>query len=193
MGTTCFNCIALCCLMLSPGEVRTSTSNTLTLTNIATGQEITLQASAEWVDARQPQLWKRPVVAIGAVRPILDKDGKRIGTWVDPCLVGQEVVVSRREQPAGQVRVTGTFTENGTVWVNGMEVEMSHNETSAMKIPKPGSAEAKALGCTCPITDNGNGAGIGGDGDRFGWWISGDCPLHATRPDPPAPAQEDKP
>lgn len=181
------------CLILSPGEIKTSASNTLTLTNTHTEEVFTLTATASWVDARQPQLWKRPVVAIGAVRPILDKDGKQVGTWVDPCLVGQEVVVSRREQPAGQVRVVGTFTENGTVWTNGMEVEMSHNETSAMKIPKPGSAEAKALGCTCPITDNGHGAGRGGNGERFGWWISGDCPLHATRPDPPAPAQEDKP
>lgn len=78
------------CLILSPGEIKTSASNTLTLTNTHTEEVFTLTATASWVDARQPQLWKRPVVAIGAVRPILDKDGKQVGTWVDPCLVGQE-------------------------------------------------------------------------------------------------------
>lgn len=111
-------CYLLFVTLLLAGEVRTAQSNVVTLYNTETEQTITLQATATWVDARQPQLWPRPVLAVGAVRPILDKDGKQVGTWIDPTLAGQEVVVSRREQPAGQVRVTGTFTENGTVWVN---------------------------------------------------------------------------
>ena len=44
--------------------------------------------------------------------------------------------------------------------------------------PNPGSPEARDAGCRCPRMDNANGAGIGCLGDRFGWVISGDCPLH---------------
>lgn len=46
--------------------------------------------------------------------------------------------------------------------------------------PPPGSPEAVALGCTCPILDNARGAGHFGDGERFGWWTSADCPLHGA-------------
>ena len=45
--------------------------------------------------------------------------------------------------------------------------------------PPPGSPEAIKLGCRCPVLDNAHGAGRGGDGEAFGWWISGDCPVHA--------------
>jgi len=51
--------------------------------------------------------------------------------------------------------------------------------------PRPGHPAAKRLGCTCPVMDNHNGAGRGGDGEQFGWYITGDCPIHA-------PPQEDK-
>lgn len=44
--------------------------------------------------------------------------------------------------------------------------------------PKPGSPDAIKQGCVCPILDNAHGAGVGGDGGKFGWWISGYCPLH---------------
>ncbi len=44
--------------------------------------------------------------------------------------------------------------------------------------PNPGSDEAIKKGCSCPILDNGRG-----DqrlGDTRGFWIDGDCPLHAV-------------
>lgn len=37
---------------------------------------------------------------------------------------------------------------------------------------------AIANGCTCPVIDNARGKGVYGDGDRYGWWVSADCPLH---------------
>lgn len=47
-------------------------------------------------------------------------------------------------------------------------------------IRKPGSDEAIDSGCTCAVMDNHYGAGRGGDGARFGWYTSGDCPLHGN-------------
>jgi hypothetical protein len=44
---------------------------------------------------------------------------------------------------------------------------------------RPGSPEALKAGCSCAVLDNAYGAGRGGDGKRWGWWISGNCPLHA--------------
>ena len=44
----------------------------------------------------------------------------------------------------------------------------------------PGSPEAREQGCVCPVLDNGHGAGRGGDGEQFGWYIRGDCPLHGS-------------
>lgn len=52
-----------------------------------------------------------------------------------------------------------------------------------METPLPGSDAAVALGCTCPVIDNAHGAGRGGDGPRFGWVISLDCPLHGGKLD----------
>lgn len=45
--------------------------------------------------------------------------------------------------------------------------------------PKPGTEAAKQIGCTCPVMDNSYGRGRYGDGDKYGWWISGNCPIHA--------------
>ena len=47
-----------------------------------------------------------------------------------------------------------------------------------MIIPNPGSIEAFNLGCICPTLDNEYGRGIGGNGKKFGFVISEDCPLH---------------
>jgi len=49
--------------------------------------------------------------------------------------------------------------------------------------PKPGSDAAMALGCKCARMDNHYGRGWGGDGDRFGWVISGDCVMHSVNRD----------
>jgi hypothetical protein len=54
---------------------------------------------------------------------------------------------------------------------------------------KPGSQEARQLGCTCPVVDNHYGQGIpgvkitmpGGTTERL-YWISASCPLHGTPP-----------
>jgi hypothetical protein len=42
----------------------------------------------------------------------------------------------------------------------------------------PGSLPARKLGCKCPYVDNHAGRGRGGDGKRYGWYISGNCPMH---------------
>lgn len=44
--------------------------------------------------------------------------------------------------------------------------------------PYPGSDQALKQGCKCPVIDNGHGAGYLGDGHKFGWVVSGDCPMH---------------
>lgn len=53
-----------------------------------------------------------------------------------------------------------------------------------MTQPNPGSDEAIAQGCTCPVLDNGHGNEE--LGKERGFWISGDCPLHAGPEDLPA-------
>lgn len=46
--------------------------------------------------------------------------------------------------------------------------------------PNPGSQEARRQGCRCPVIDNHSGRGRGGDGAHYGWYMSGDCPLHGN-------------
>lgn len=54
--------------------------------------------------------------------------------------------------------------------------------------PKPGSAEALALGCICPREPNNGGAGhVDRDGGQW-WTYDTDCQLHFPRTDAPAPA-----
>lgn len=48
----------------------------------------------------------------------------------------------------------------------------------------PGSDIARRKGCTCAILDNHYGKGRGGDGLRWGWYVSGECPVHAPHPSP---------
>lgn len=57
-------------------------------------------------------------------------------------------------------------------------VGFSASEDWQVPVPKPGSADAVALGCTCPVLDNGHGKGRG-DGN---FWVNGDCPLHGFSP-----------
>ncbi len=49
----------------------------------------------------------------------------------------------------------------------------------------PGSDASVKKGCTCPRMDNHYGAGRGGDGLEYGWFISGNCPLHKDMMDKP--------
>ena len=49
-----------------------------------------------------------------------------------------------------------------------------------MKPPNPGSDEAIEMGCTCPVLDNGHGKGFPWGGVDPSFWISENCPLHAT-------------
>jgi len=51
-------------------------------------------------------------------------------------------------------------------------------ELVSKKVLLPGSAEAQENGCKCPSIDNCHGKGRGGDGERFGWVVSGNCELH---------------
>lgn len=57
---------------------------------------------------------------------------------------------------------------------------MTDNEpTSAMPEPadpKPGSDDARKLGCTCPVMDNAHGKGVFALGTA--WWITVGCPVH---------------
>ena len=50
-----------------------------------------------------------------------------------------------------------------------------------MDKPYPGSAEALKNGCKCAVMDNGYGKGYLGDGEKYGWWVSGDCPIHGAK------------
>jgi hypothetical protein len=43
--------------------------------------------------------------------------------------------------------------------------------------PKPGSSEARKLGCRCSVLDNNRGKYPPYPPD--GWWIVSDCPVHA--------------
>lgn len=59
-----------------------------------------------------------------------------------------------------------------------------------MNIPNPGSDAAIKQGCTYPVLDNAHGRGIMGDGEKHGYWITSDCPLHGDPDAPPRrPAQ----
>lgn len=51
----------------------------------------------------------------------------------------------------------------------------------------PGSPEARKSGCACAVMDNCHGRGRGLDGDKYGWYISGDCPVHGSDYVPPKP------
>lgn len=57
-----------------------------------------------------------------------------------------------------------------------------------MDKPNPGSNEAIKLGCTCPVLDNGHGKGAW---DSKSFWISEDCPLHATNSEKIEEANDD--
>jgi hypothetical protein len=59
-------------------------------------------------------------------------------------------------------------------------------------IPNPGSKEATEKGCLCAIIDNHYGKGVRGDGEKYGWWQTSECPLHGGEPKPPVPIREDK-
>lgn len=56
--------------------------------------------------------------------------------------------------------------------------------TSGTGDPKPGTKQASELGCTCAVTDNHHGLGAYGDGNKYGWWISENCPLHGRKDKP---------
>lgn len=45
---------------------------------------------------------------------------------------------------------------------------------------KQGSKEAIDAGCTCPVLDNHHGKGAYGDGEKYGWWVTADCPIHGA-------------
>ena len=54
---------------------------------------------------------------------------------------------------------------------------------SPLHLDPPGSDSAAAAGCRCPILDNHFGRGRYGDGYRYGWLYSVDCPLHGVAQD----------
>ena len=54
---------------------------------------------------------------------------------------------------------------------------MSSSEGWGVKVPSPGSREARELGCSCAVMDNHYGEGFVWEGKRS-FWVSDDCPLH---------------
>jgi hypothetical protein len=50
-----------------------------------------------------------------------------------------------------------------------------------VKKVNPGSKEARKSGCTCPVIDNAYGKGVFCDGEKNGWWINGNCPIHGQK------------
>ena len=55
---------------------------------------------------------------------------------------------------------------------------LTKTKATAAGVPNPGSKEALELGCLCPVLDNCHGLGRGQDGERYGWWVNGYCPIH---------------
>lgn len=51
-------------------------------------------------------------------------------------------------------------------------------DTSTVDNLRPGSKEAEAIGCTCPVIDNHYGDGRYGNGELYGWFMVGNCPIH---------------
>ena len=54
--------------------------------------------------------------------------------------------------------------------------------------PSPGSDAAIKQGCTCPVLDNAHGRGYMGVPGIYAY--SGDCPLHAVKPQEWTPQDE---
>ncbi len=57
---------------------------------------------------------------------------------------------------------------------------MSSEQQEDADMLNPGSDSAREKGCKCPVTDNHHGKGRGGDGVKYGWYMSGNCPIHAA-------------
>lgn len=49
---------------------------------------------------------------------------------------------------------------------------------TANLIPKPGSPEALAKGCTCPVMDNHHGKGVPDGKGASQFWYTMGCPVH---------------
>lgn len=49
-------------------------------------------------------------------------------------------------------------------------------------VAPPGSGAAIQLGCKCAVIDNHHGRGRYGRGPAYGWFVSGDCPVHGFEP-----------
>ena len=60
---------------------------------------------------------------------------------------------------------------------------MTPTDTLREAVANPGSDEAIAKGCICAVLDNCHGRGHLGDGEKYGWWVTEGCPLHAPRLD----------
>lgn len=58
---------------------------------------------------------------------------------------------------------------------------MCKKEQWTVDMPPPGSDAAFKLGCICATMDNHYGDGRGGDGERWGWFMTGGCKLHDKR------------
>ena len=46
--------------------------------------------------------------------------------------------------------------------------------------PNPGTMTALLRGCTCSTKANEYGLGIHGDGEKHGWAVNEDCPVHGS-------------
>lgn len=57
--------------------------------------------------------------------------------------------------------------------------------------PNPGSPEALSNGCRCAVLDNCRGKGRYGDGEKYGWYVTEGCPVHAPTLSPDTTEQND--
>lgn len=62
-----------------------------------------------------------------------------------------------------------------------LEKHVDIENTPALTLLPPGSIKAWAKGCCCPRMDNEYGRGLGGCGEKFGWVINGNCPVHGAK------------
>jgi len=61
---------------------------------------------------------------------------------------------------------------------------MSKEDNSPSANLNPGSLEAVGRGCLCPEIDNRHGRGWPGENGKPVFYLSDQCPMHKTKPNP---------
>ena len=116
----------------------------------------------------------------------LDMDGVMIGVsrqaldiLITAARAGLAGAGERQGAQAGALRLPGISQSRLRL---PSEPQAMSATTSGTADPKPGTRQASELDCTCPVLDNGHGRGYMGDGERYGFVVQENCPLHAIEP-----------